>query len=134
MVLFKNKKLILNRIYINYIIKMSNFPLYDSLSADVSNLDLTTKQKDEFMKLVKNIDLEGSERIYVLIRMFQLENSEDKSTFKIPYGGKYIKTDLKFDLNELPNQLKNILYKFIKIHSSTMEEELKIKKNRGITI
>lgn len=113
---------------------MSNFPLYDSLSADVSNLDLTTKQKDEFMKLVKNIDLEGSERIYVLIRMFQLENSEDKSTFKIPYGGKYIKTDLKFDLNELPNQLKNILYKFIKIHSSTMEEELKIKKNRGITI
>ena len=113
---------------------MSNFPLYESLSADVSNLDLTTKQKDEFMKLVKNIDIEGSERIYVLIRMFQLENSEDKSTFKIPYGGKYIKTDLKFDFNDLPNELKHILYKFIKIHTSTMEEEMKIKKNRVISV
>ena len=86
------------------------------------------------MKLVKNIDIEGSERIYVLIRMFQLENSEDKSTFKIPYGGKYIKTDLKFDFNDLPNELKHILYKFIKIHTSTMEEEMKIKKNRGISV
>jgi hypothetical protein len=113
---------------------MSNFPLYDSLSSDVSKFDLTTKQKDEFMKLVKNIDNEGTERIYVLIRMFQLENAEDKSTFKIPYGGKFIKTDLKFDLNDFPNELKNILYKFIKIHSSTMEEEIKIKKNRGIII
>ena len=63
------------------------------------------------MKLVKNIDLDGSERIYVLIRMYQLENNEDKTTFKIPYGGKYVKNDLKFDLNELPFELKQILYK-----------------------
>ena len=66
--------------------------------------------------------------------MVQLENTEDKSTFKIPYGGKYIKTDLKFDFNDLPNELKHILYKFIKIHTSTMEEEMKIKKNRGISV
>ena len=111
---------------------MSNFPLYDSLSLELKNLDLTTKEKDEFMKLVKNIDADGAERIYVLIRMYQLENSDDKSTFKIPYGGKYVKNDIKFDLNELPNELKQLLYKFIKIHSATMDEENTIKKNRGI--
>ena len=112
--------------------KMSNFPLYDNLLTDISNTDLTTSQKDEFMKLVKNIDVDGIERIYVLIRMYQLENSEDKSTFKIPYGGKFVKNDIKFDLNELPNELKQLIYKFVKIHSSTMEEENNIKKNREI--
>ena len=113
---------------------MSNFPLYETLCADICNIDLTTKQKDEFMKLVKNIDTDGSERIYVLIRIFQLENSEDKSTFKIPYGGKYVKNDLKFDFNDLPNELKQILYKFIKIHCKTMEEETKIKKIREVDV
>lgn len=113
---------------------MSNFPLYDSLSADVSSVDLKVKQKDEFMKLVKSIDNEGLDRIYVLIRMYQLENSEDKSTFKLPYGGKYIKNDLKFDLNELPNELKHILYKFVKIHSSKMEEDNEIKQNREVVL
>jgi hypothetical protein len=111
---------------------MSNFPLYDSLSAEVTNVDLTTLEKDELMKLLKNIDVEGSERVYILIRMYQLENSEDKSTFKIPYGGKYVKNDLKFDLNELPFELKQIIYKFVTMHCKTMEEEAKIKKNRGI--
>jgi len=111
---------------------MSNFPLYDSLSSEVTNVDLTTLEKDELMKLLKNIDVEGSERVYILIRMYQLENSEDKSTFKIPYGGKYVKNDLKFDLNELPFELKQMIYKFVTMHCKTMEEEAKIKKNRGI--
>ena len=33
---------------------MSNFPLYDSLSSEVTNVDLTTLEKDELMKLLKN--------------------------------------------------------------------------------
>jgi len=116
---------------------MSNFPLYDSLSVESENIDLTTKQKDELIKLIKNFDdddEEGNERIYVLIRMFQLENSEDKSTFKIPYGGKYVKNDLKFDLNDLPFKLKQMIYKFVKIHAKTIKEENEIKQNRGIEV
>ena len=109
---------------------MSNFPLYDSLISDAKNLDLNITEKDDLIKMIKNIDEEGAERIYVLIRMYQLENNEDKSTFKIPYGGKYIKNDLKFDLNDLPNQLKQIIYKFVLMHYKTMEEENKLKKNR----
>ena len=111
---------------------MSNFPLYDSLSIGVTNIDLPINQKDEFMKLIKNIDVDGAERIHVLIRMYHIENCSDKSTFKIPYGGKYVKNDLKFDLNDLPNELKQILYKFVTMHCRTMEEENTIQKKRGI--
>ena len=109
---------------------MSNFPLYDDLLKKSTNDELTTKQKDEFMKIVKNIDSNGAELIYALIRTYQLENNEDKSTFKLPYGGKFVKDDMKFDFNELPNELKNILYQFVLIHLKTSEEEGIIQENR----
>jgi hypothetical protein len=111
---------------------MSNFPLYDDLLKKSTNDELKSKQKDEFMKIVKNIDSNGSELIYALIRTYQLENSEDKSTFKLPYGGKFVKDDIKFDFNELPNELKNILYQFVLIHLKTSEEEGIIQENRTI--
>ena len=107
---------------------MSNFPLYDNLSTDIANTDLTIKEKDEFMKIVKTIDTDGYELIYALIRIYQLENSEDKSTFKLPYGGKFLKNDIKFDLNELPNTLKQILYKFVLSHKKKLEEDELIEK------
>jgi hypothetical protein len=96
---------------------MSNFPLYDNLIAEVQSFeDLTNKQKDEFMKLVVDIDDNTSELIYALIRVYQLENSENKNTFTLPYDGKFIDKNVKFDLNELPNQLKQILHKFLILH------------------
>lgn len=96
---------------------MSNFPLYDNLIAEVQSFeDLTNKQKDEFMKLVADIDDNTSELIYALIRVYQLENSENKNTFTLPYDGKFIDKNVKFDLNELPNQLKQILHKFLILH------------------
>ena len=108
---------------IEIIRSMSNFPLYDNLFNDITtNEDLSDKQKDEFMKLSKTLDMSGYEIIYVLIRVYQLENTEDKSTFKLPFGGKFLKEDIKFDLNALPNRLKHMLYKFIHIHVKTMEE------------
>ena len=113
---------------------MSNFPLYDNLITEKSSDDLTPKQKDEFVKITKNLDANGYELIYALIRTYQLENSEDKSTFKIPYGGKFVKNDIKFDLNDLPNELKNMLYKFVLIHEKTINEEKIIEKNRSCDI
>ena len=112
----------------------SNFPLYKSLSQDIPTSDLTAKQKTELLKLIKNIDNNGCERIYVLIKTHQIENSTDKNALGIPYQGKYVKTDLEFDLNELPNELRQILYKFVKIHTETMNEENDLNKNRDIIL
>lgn len=96
---------------------MSNFPLYDNLLAEVQTFeDLNNKQKDQFMKLIDDIDENTSELIYALIRVYQLENSENKNTFTLPYDGKFIDKDIKFDLNELPNQLKQVLLKFLLLH------------------
>lgn len=93
---------------------MSNFPLYDNLMSEVQSFeDLTTKQKDEFMKIIGDIDDNTSELVYALIRVFQLENSENKNTFTLPYDGKFIDNEVKFDLNELPNQLKQMLNNFL---------------------
>ena len=103
---------------------MINLPLYDTLIKDLPEEEITIKQKDKFMKLIKDIDEYGSELIYVLIRLYQLENSDDKSTFKLPYGGKFVKDDLNFNLNDLPLQLKQILYKFLLLHIKTMKEEI----------
>ena len=103
---------------------MSNFPLYDTLFNDVNtNEDISDKEKEQFIKLVKSLDQIGYELMYVLIRVYQLENTDDKSTFKLPFGGKYIKDDIKFDMNELPNKLKHMLLKFVNIHSKKIEEE-----------
>ena len=109
---------------------MSNFPLYDNLFVDLPTEEMTVKHKDKFVKLIKEIDQNGSELIYALIRVYQLENSDDKSTFKLPYGGKFDKTDMKFDFNDLPNELKHILFKFIQIHTKTMKEENILSENR----
>ena len=57
---------------------MSNFPLYDNLFSEVdTNEDLSIKEKDDFIKMIKDIDQVGCELIYVLIRVYQLENTED---------------------------------------------------------
>lgn len=111
---------------------MSNFPLYDNLMSKTEDKDLTIKQKEEFIKLAKNIDTEGSERIYILIRLFAINHIEDKTSYNLPYDGKKIKNDIKFDFNELPKRLKQILYSFIIMHCKTMEEESKIKKKREL--
>lgn len=112
----------------------SNFPLYDNLSTDISSRDLTTKQKNDFMSKIKNIDDKGAELVYALIRVFQMENCSDNSTFKLPYDGKYVNNDMKFDLNELPNDLKQILYKFVNIHTESMKEENKLNETRLTTL
>lgn len=93
---------------------MSNFPLYDNLMGEIQTFeDLTTKQKDDFMKIIADVDDNTSELVYALIRVYQLENSENKNTFTLPYDGKFIDNEIKFDLNELPNQLKQMLYRFL---------------------
>ena len=90
---------------------MSKFPLYDSLSKDISSDDLTIIQKRTFLKRVEKIDKNGNELIYALIRMYQIENNEDANTsFTLPYNGIHVETDIHFDLDNFPKDLKHILF------------------------
>lgn len=52
----------------------------------------------------------------------QLQNSGTYSA-TVPYSGKRNKSDLRFDLENFPPQLKQILYTFLKLHMKKMESD-----------
>lgn len=101
---------------------MSNFPIYDNLYKECKNKELTVKQKNEFISKIVNIDCEGAELIYALIRHYEL-NNDNLATYKLPYTGKYINNEIVFDLDDLPYKLKQILYKFLNMYINKMNED-----------
>jgi len=111
---------------------MSKFPLYDSLSKDISSNDLTVTQKRSFVRRVSKIDTRGHELIYALIRMHQVENNEKNTSFTLPYNGTFIETDINFDLDKFPSILKQILFKFLGVHIDKMKEEKSIEKQTPV--
>lgn len=111
---------------------MSKFPLYDSLSKDIADVDLTTSQKRSFIKKILKIDQTGHELVYALIRMYQIENGEENMSFTLPYSGTFVENDINFDLDKLPKKLKQILYKFIGVHLDKMKEERSLVKQTHV--
>jgi hypothetical protein len=109
-----------------------SFPLYDSLTKSIPKKDLSIKQKKDFITDIKIFDQDGIELIYVLTRVYQLQNNNylDNSNFNLPYGGKFIKDDIQFDLDDFPIPLKRILYKFVSKHKKKMKEEKLLIINR----
>ena len=102
---------------------MSKFPLFDNLSKDIPTRDLLLAEKRFFMKNIEEIDKNGSELIYALIRVYQIENKEDNTSFTLPYNGTYVDKNITFDLDKFPIKLKHILFKFVKVHLDKLKEE-----------
>lgn len=100
----------------------ATFPLYDNLLRESSETDLLKKEKDDFVKLAKKIDVEGSELFYAVVRCHQLQTESDE-LFTSPYNSKMIKGSLKFELDNFPPVLKRMLYNFLKKHVQKMKEE-----------
>jgi len=103
-----------------------NFPLYNNIlskiqETDVTKTDLTISQK-EFISKIK-LDQKGNENMYLLIKCYYIDH--EKSKYDIPYSGKHIKSKngIKFDIDILPIPLKQMIYRFIKLHSQTMNED-----------
>ena len=107
---------------------MSNFPLFDSLNKDIAKKDLTIKEKEEFISKIQDIDTSGRDLVYALIQIYHIENGKEKLSDELPYKGKIYslckgKHDLTWSFTDFPIPLRHILYKFIKIHTHSMEEE-----------
>jgi len=110
---------------------MSNFPLYSSLCNELPNKDLTSVQKADFVKKVDAMDQDGHELIYALIKTFYIDK-ENNSPFILPYGGKVVKNEMSYDMDNIPVELRQLLYKFAKIHTKKMKEDSKMEKNRNL--
>jgi hypothetical protein len=120
---------------------MSKFPLYDSMIKGTPKTDLTIKNKQEFSKLVQQMDTNGHELIYALIRMYQIENNDavevdiqsgnaqtgnaQTGNAKLPYEGIFENGNVHFDLEKLPNKLKHLIFKFLNAHIQKMNDDVK---------
>lgn len=100
---------------------MSNLPIYDILYNSSLDKDLSDSEKEEFIKIIKKIDLEGSEILYAIIRVFQVNHMDHCNN--VPYSGKILKSGIKFDLDDFPNKLKQMLFSFVKKHVQKMTED-----------
>lgn len=108
---------------------MSNFPLYDSLNKDFPKKDLTIKEKEEFLNKIENIDDTGRDLVYALIQVYRIQNEKDLSLDVLPYKGIREQTskgkeNVTWNFTVFPIKLRHILYKFIQMHTQSMEEDI----------
>ncbi len=101
---------------------MNNFPLYDNIIKGIKNKDLTAKQKSDLVKRIYEMDENNTNLVYALMRAYSLN---DGSKFSLlPYKGERLDSStIKFDLEKLPNKLKQILYKFSELHDKSKIEK-----------
>ena len=109
---------------------MTEFPLYTSLKNGIPDKDLTATQKADFVKKIEKMNTDGHELIYALIKTFYINNKESETPFTTPYDGKLVKSNITFDMDNLPLKLRQIIYKFIKIHTKKVKEDKILEKNR----
>lgn len=101
----------------------TSFPLYDNLVKDLKNTPFSKEETDEFVKIVKKIDTEGSELFYALIKNYQLHNSDPTKASELPYGAKLVKGCLKFELAHIPDECKHLLLTFLRKHQQKIKED-----------
>lgn len=94
---------------------MTSFPLYDTLVSQLTEKekisDLTVENKKKIIKIINSMGVEDHELVYVLIKIHSL--SDEITSFIFPYGGTTQKTNIVFDFDKLPLELKHIIHKFV---------------------
>ena len=73
------------------------------------------------LKKIKKLDQNGFNLLYVLIKVFHINNIEDNNVYSVPYEGNIVKNNIKFDMDKLPIKLKYIIDKFIQIHIKSLQ-------------
>ena len=90
-----------------------SFPLYDRLSKNINDKDLTIKQKKFFLETIKTVDSNSKELFYVLIKYDSMQNNLPSMNIQCHiycYLGYYFYT-------VLPNVLILFLYYFLSYRS-----------------
>jgi hypothetical protein len=104
---------------------MVNFPLYDNILKEINDYeikeDLTIEEKKILLKKIKKLDQNGFNLLYVLIKVFHINNTEDNNVSSIPYEGNIVKNNIKFDFDKLPIKLKFIIDRFIQLHIKSLQ-------------
>lgn len=105
--------------------------LFNSLKKDVQKETFPNDKRETLLKNIALLDDKGQEMLYVIIKYHQLETKKDAFE-QLPYDGKFVSKNLRFDIEKFPNDLKYMIDKFASMHLSLMEEEnnrLNLQKN-----
>ena len=109
---------------------MSNFPLYDDLKKSAKTKNLSVKNRKEFIKNVSELDKNGHELLYALIKSHYISTTGVRDSTMLPYDAKLVEGNMEFDFNLFPNILKHILYTFTSKHKQKMLEDEQYDSNR----
>ena len=94
----------------------SKFPLYTSIK-NITDFEkeLSHQELVNVSQKIKKLDKNTHELVYALIKSYQIDNKENKAHM-LPYESKQLKTGIKFDMNNIPKGLQNMLAKFLEMH------------------
>ena len=98
-------------------------PLFNSLKSNTSEDNTDNEKLLKISELInKHFDKEGFELLYIIIKCYSMIE-DNVHINEIPYKPKINKTGLKYDFNNLPNKLINMIHTFVYLHIKKLEEE-----------
>ena len=100
-----------------------SLPIYNSIIQNLSNaINISEDDKQHLITQIESYT-DTHELIFAIIRCYQINNSNDISN--LPFYGKYLKTKkcYKFDLNNIPDKLIQILIDFYTLHIQSVENK-----------
>ena len=110
---------------------MSQFPLYNTLISNIPEKDLTVIQKNTFAKKIASLDTETHELIYALIKCYFIEENKGDD-FCVPYNGTLSKDKIEYSLLDFPVKLRQLLFKFVNIHSKKLIKSQRKESSKNI--
>jgi hypothetical protein len=118
---------------------MPEFTLYNTLDINIPKRDLTIAQKTKIIEIIPMLDQNGTDLLYAIIKHH--DTVIDKSSNNL-YNCKKEQTvndciyDLEWNMTDMPIHLRQILYKFICLEETRMNEaneridtQIKMKNN-----
>jgi hypothetical protein len=100
------------------------FPLFDTIYQETEAIQspLQYEEKMELCNEIKDLDQEGFDLVYAIIRTFYLAKENGHYEF-VPYSPKINKTGYKFDTTFLPPRLLIMIRHFVTLHRNKLKEE-----------
>lgn len=96
----------------------NSLPVYDNIVNRITSEQVFNISIEDKNKLIDDIttNIDTHELVFVIIRLYQVKNSNNVSS--LPYQSKFLKTKkgYKFDIENLPSKLLYILIEFYKLH------------------
>lgn len=114
------------------------FPLYSTLFKELENketVDIKTEDCKKFiLKNFKKVtDRQDTEYLYALIISYYIDHN-NKNCDQVPYSGKVVKKDIKINVDDMPEKLLLLIYKFIKKYLETKVELLSLENTEKATL